>query len=217
LSYKNTSNSRLRAIFGSRLKSLGEDALTELKKNDVDFYDRIYGYTSPRDMGLGNTLKGSGFKYRGRGFNQLTGYSNYKKSGDSIGVDLVKNPDKANEVPVATLIIVDYFKVRFASRNNKLDAYNSTGINDFKDTVSATNAFYHANAGWGKSVSSIAKDSTGGYSKAQSRAPSMLEYITEKFDEYASATADVAKKKSGNDDNGDSACDGCGIRINKED
>lgn len=42
---------------------------------------------------MGNNLPGDGWKYRGRGFLQLTGKSNYKAFGDSIKVDLVANPD----------------------------------------------------------------------------------------------------------------------------
>lgn len=44
-------------------------------------------------MGNGNESSGDGWKYRGRGALQLTGKDNYKKFSDSIGVDLVNNPD----------------------------------------------------------------------------------------------------------------------------
>ena len=41
---------------------------------------------------LGNA-QNEGYKYRGRGYVQLTGKDNYKQVGDEIGVDLVNNPD----------------------------------------------------------------------------------------------------------------------------
>ena len=44
-------------------------------------------------MGNGDEKSGEGFKYRGRGFIQLTGKSNYTAFGKAIGVDIVVNPD----------------------------------------------------------------------------------------------------------------------------
>lgn len=44
-------------------------------------------------MGNGDEASGDGFKYRGRGFIQLTGKDNYKQFSDFIGEDCVANPD----------------------------------------------------------------------------------------------------------------------------
>ena len=44
--------------------------------------------------------------YFGRGFVQLTWEKNYLKMSDIVGVDLVANPDKALEVPIAAKILV---------------------------------------------------------------------------------------------------------------
>lgn len=44
-------------------------------------------------MGNGNRNTGDGWRFRGRGYLQLTGKSNYKAFGDYIGVDLIKEPD----------------------------------------------------------------------------------------------------------------------------
>jgi putative chitinase len=57
---------------------------------------------------MGNAAD-EGFKYRGRGLIQLTGKNNYKKYGDMIGVDLVSNPDLANDPKVAEQLAVAYF------------------------------------------------------------------------------------------------------------
>jgi putative chitinase len=44
-------------------------------------------------LGNGNRNTGDGYKFRGRGYLQLTGRVNYKAFGDYIGVDLITNPD----------------------------------------------------------------------------------------------------------------------------
>lgn len=44
-------------------------------------------------MGNGPPATNDGWRYRGRGPGQLTGYDNYKACGAAIGLDLVGNPD----------------------------------------------------------------------------------------------------------------------------
>lgn len=44
-------------------------------------------------MGNGNEQSGEGYKYRGRGYIQLTGKYNYKQFGVFVGEDLVNTPD----------------------------------------------------------------------------------------------------------------------------
>ena len=44
-------------------------------------------------MGNGNEASGEGYKFRGRGYIQLTGKDNYKAFSDFIGEDCVANPD----------------------------------------------------------------------------------------------------------------------------
>jgi len=57
---------------------------------------------------MGNA-ENEGFKYRGRGLIQLTGKDNYAKFGKMIGVDLVNNPDLANDPNIAQQIAAAYF------------------------------------------------------------------------------------------------------------
>lgn len=51
--------------------------------------NRVYGGR----MGNGDEASGEGFKFRGRGYIQLTGKQNYTAFGKAIGVDIAANPD----------------------------------------------------------------------------------------------------------------------------
>lgn len=60
---------------------------------------RVYGGR----MGNGDETTGDGYKFRGRGYIQLTGKSNYTKFGKFIGEDLISNPDLvATKYPLAS-------------------------------------------------------------------------------------------------------------------
>jgi len=61
---------------------------------------------------LGNTQKGDGAKFKGRGYIQLTGRSNYLNYGKRLGLDLIKNPDLALDVKNSARILAVYFKDR---------------------------------------------------------------------------------------------------------
>lgn len=126
-----------------------------------------------------------GYKYRGRGYNQLTFKSNYDTYGKLIGENLVENPDKVNDPKIAAKVLIAFNKKGIESLKNKgkLQAYNSTGINDFKNLEDATMAFYHVTAGTGKSVDYVkglrSNDSLGGMTKALQRVEDLYSYVKE--------------------------------------
>lgn len=53
---------------------------------------------------LGNTQRGDGSLYRGRGLPQLTGRANYAKAGMALGIDLVKNPQLLEQTDLAARV-----------------------------------------------------------------------------------------------------------------
>ena len=101
---------RIREIFGSRVKNYSDDELRALSKDTAKFSDVIYGYQTKLGRDMGNTEPGDGYKYRGRGFIQLTGKKNYREIGALIGEDLVNNPDKVNDPVIAAKSSAAYFK-----------------------------------------------------------------------------------------------------------
>lgn len=72
-------------------------AATPFAKNPQKIANKVYA----NRMGNGTETSGDGYRYRGRGFIQLTGKTNYDAFGKSIKVDLVTSPDKvATEYPL---------------------------------------------------------------------------------------------------------------------
>lgn len=56
---------------------------------------------------LGNTVKGDGRRFKGRGYVQITGRRNYSDWSRRLGVDLLKNPELAADPRFAVKILVD--------------------------------------------------------------------------------------------------------------
>jgi len=166
ISYATTSNSRIKSIF-SKTRTLSDAQLTALKSNPVSFFNFVYGGK------FGNTST-EGYKYRGRGFNQLTFKGNYITYGRLTNIDLVNNPDLVNNVNVAAAVVAQYFLKNFSDNQSLIQKrYKAKNINDFKDTKTAVNAFYNANAGFGKDTSRV---KTEGKTKALNIVDTFLGY-----------------------------------------
>lgn len=76
---------------------------------------------------LGNTYKGDGAKFAGRGHVQLTGRRNYADWSKRLGIDLIANPDLALRMDVSLRILFD--GMRFGTFTGKC-------FNDCPDYVS---------------------------------------------------------------------------------
>lgn len=63
-------------------------------------------------LDLGNTRRGDGRRYKGRGLLQLTGRANYRDFGEALGVDLENNPEAAADPVLSLKIACEYWKRR---------------------------------------------------------------------------------------------------------
>jgi predicted chitinase/murein DD-endopeptidase MepM/ murein hydrolase activator NlpD len=99
--YANTSNERIRSIFGARAAKKSDEELNQIKKDPKQFAEMMYGKDS--GMGLGNVEEGDAYKFRGRGAVGLTGRANYAAaSKDLFGDDrLVQNPEMLKDPEMA--------------------------------------------------------------------------------------------------------------------
>jgi putative chitinase len=66
-----------------------EAAAAPYNRNPQKIANKVYS----NRMGNGTEASGDGYKFRGRGYIQLTGKDNYTAFGKSIGVDMTVNPD----------------------------------------------------------------------------------------------------------------------------
>lgn len=102
-------------------------------------------------MGNGDKNSGDGWRYKGRGFIQLTGKNGYKSFGEYVGVDLLKNPEL-----VATKYALSSAAWYFEKRKlwqvcdegidietiKKVTKLVNGGYNGLEDRISKTSIFY---------------------------------------------------------------------------
>lgn len=78
-----------------------------------------------REFGRGKGMK-YGTTYYGRGFVQLTWDFNYRKASTATGVDLMADPDRALELPIATQILFEGMIVGWFTGKRLADYFNAT-------------------------------------------------------------------------------------------
>jgi predicted chitinase len=112
LDYSNTSNDRIREIFGKRVAGKSDEELNRMKATKESWAEAMYGAGTKEGRDMHNTEPGDGWKYRGRGFIQLTGKKNYRDASAAIFGDdrLVKNPELVNDPAVASEVVAWYMK-----------------------------------------------------------------------------------------------------------
>lgn len=108
------------------------------KAQGKGYFEKRYGVQhAPKTAKiLGNKHVGDGERFKGRGYIQLTGRSNYQMASDALGLDLVNNPDLAAKPEIAAKIAVWYWKTRV-----------SPNVRNFADTSAVTKAINPAMRG----------------------------------------------------------------------
>lgn len=81
-----TSASRIRQVWPSRFKT-DQDA-QPFVRNPQGLANKVYGGR------MGNRRPNDGWDYRGRGPIMVTGFENYQKLSEKLGIDLTLDPDK---------------------------------------------------------------------------------------------------------------------------
>lgn len=83
----NYSASALRSVFSKYFKTYKEAKLFSRQPEKIA--NRVYA----NRMENGNEASGDGYKYRGRGFIQITGKANYRELTEDTGIDYLNNPE----------------------------------------------------------------------------------------------------------------------------
>jgi predicted chitinase len=111
--YAKTSNERIKKIFGDRAKNLSDEQLNQVKSSEQSMAEMMYGGKFGKKH-LGNTEPGDGWKYRGRGYIQLTGKKNYMDASMAIYGDdrLVENPDLITQSSQVSAEVTAWFMER---------------------------------------------------------------------------------------------------------
>lgn len=88
------------------------------------YLSEIWGPTAAQrsyDGRMGNSQSGDGYRYRGRGYIQLTGKNNYTQASRALGLDLVKNPDQAATPDVGAKTSVWFWKTNVQPKISNWD------------------------------------------------------------------------------------------------
>jgi len=107
LNYKDPA--RLDGIFSAVHGS--EDARALIRRGPEAIANRVYA----NRLGNGDEASGDGWRYRGSGYKQLTGRSNYREIGGVVNLDLEGNPELAREPKTAASVAFAFWDARQCS------------------------------------------------------------------------------------------------------
>jgi len=96
-------------------------------------------------------LQGEGYKYRGRGFNQITFKNIYKQYGEQVGIDLVAKPELLNQPKIAAAVLARFFKASMHEGFKKglLEKHGAKNYDEILSKEIAVKVAIQCNAGLG--------------------------------------------------------------------
>jgi predicted chitinase len=127
-------------------KYIKPDQAARLANNPIALGNFVYG-------GKYGNAPLEGYKFRGRGLNQITFKNTYKKIGDQIGVNLIDNPDLLNKIDIAAKANAAFFKNVFNQNKaniKRIYGIDITAIPPGTDPLKLLKIAVNANAGFAK-------------------------------------------------------------------
>ena len=176
------SATRLREVWPSRFKSNAK--ARQYAKNPQKLANYVYGGR------MGNKGKvGAGWKYRGMGPPQLTGFDNYERFGKASGYDLVNNPEMMLNIDVGMKVCIAFAKAA------RIPEFAMMGGSGLRLSRKAWNGGYH---GYQKFVTHYenlmaafgAKDIAKPTKKVSLKFDPLLKEYQQKLNEISNATND---------------------------
>lgn len=154
----NYSKERLPEVWGKFSKTgkavpsgQGKNYYNELAVQYENNPEKLANFVYSNKYGNGPEDSGDGFRYRGRGYNQITFKGTYEKMGKKIGKDFVSDPDSINQIRLATESLYVFLRDRCLERSAKIGG----GIDSANSVDEAILKFAWANAGWNKSKNQV--------------------------------------------------------------
>ncbi len=102
------------------------------------YFNSRYGPKTKVGKMLGNTKRGDGVLFHGRGYVQLTGRRNYTKARNLTGVDLISEPDHAKNPNLAYQIAIQGMKDGWFT-GKRLGQFIKNGQADFENARTIIN------------------------------------------------------------------------------
>lgn len=132
------------------------------EKGPKQYFDQ-YETGTAKGKRLGNTEPGDGYRYRGRGYVQITGRANYARLKEVLGLgpdeDLVADPDQALRPIIAYRIMSVGMRTGLFTGKKLSDYINAQGC-DYRNARRIINALDRADliAGYAKTLEGIIRD-----------------------------------------------------------